>query len=57
MDDPILDESRHLISFLTFQEADMLVRKEAQQSNIAATYVKAVGDGSIAYNDHPNNIN
>ena len=29
--------------FLTLQEADMLIRKRAQQSEIAANYVKAVG--------------
>ncbi|KAG5412557.1 hypothetical protein IGI04_000124 [Brassica rapa subsp. trilocularis] len=57
MDGPILDESGHLISFLTLQEADMLVRKRAQQSDIAANYVKAVGDGSITYHEPPNNNN
>ncbi|KAL0726166.1 hypothetical protein Bca4012_022259 [Brassica carinata] len=55
MDGPILDESGHLIRFLTLQEADMLVRKRAQQSDIAANYVKAVGDGSISYHEPPNN--
>ncbi|CAH8344385.1 unnamed protein product [Eruca vesicaria subsp. sativa] len=54
MDGPILDESGHLIRFLTLQEADMLVRKRAQQSDIAANYVKAVGDGSITYHEPPN---
>ncbi|CAN8328371.1 unnamed protein product [Cochlearia groenlandica] len=57
MDGPILDESGHLIRFLTLQEADMLVRKRAQQSDIAANYVKAVGDGSMAYPEPPNNTN
>ncbi|KAF8070845.1 hypothetical protein N665_1130s0022 [Sinapis alba] len=57
MDGPILDESGHLIRFLTLQEADMLVRKRAQQSDIAANYVKAVGDGSITYHEPPNNNN
>ncbi|XP_010437198.1 PREDICTED: probable amino-acid acetyltransferase NAGS2, chloroplastic isoform X3 [Camelina sativa] len=57
MDGPILDESGHLIRFLTLQEADMLVRKRAQQSDIAANYVKAVGDGSIAYTEPLNNTN
>ncbi|CAF2133541.1 unnamed protein product [Brassica rapa] len=55
MDGPILDESGHLIRFLTLQEADMLVRKRAQQSDIAANYVKAVGDGSMAYQEPPGN--
>ncbi|XP_056857304.1 probable amino-acid acetyltransferase NAGS2, chloroplastic [Raphanus sativus] len=45
MDGPILDEGGHLIRFLTLKEADTLVRKRAQQSDIAANYVKAVGDG------------
>ncbi|CAH2061428.1 unnamed protein product [Thlaspi arvense] len=45
MDGPILDENGHLVRFLTLQEADTLVRKRAQQSEIAANYVKAVGDG------------
>ncbi|CAL9228395.1 unnamed protein product [Arabidopsis halleri] len=57
MDGPILDESGHLIRFLTLQEADMLVRKRAQQSDIAANYVKAVGDGSMTYPEPPNNTN
>ncbi|KFK30379.1 hypothetical protein AALP_AA7G253500 [Arabis alpina] len=54
MDGPILDENGHLIRFLTLQEADMLVRKRAQQSDIAANYVKAVGDGRIAHHEPPN---
>uniref|UniRef100_A0A1J3DM88 amino-acid N-acetyltransferase n=3 Tax=Noccaea caerulescens TaxID=107243 RepID=A0A1J3DM88_NOCCA len=48
MDGPILDENGHLVRFLTLQEADTLVRKRAQQSEIAANYVKAVGDGNIS---------
>ncbi|KAG7567346.1 Acetylglutamate kinase-like superfamily [Arabidopsis thaliana x Arabidopsis arenosa] len=48
MDGPILDENGHLVRFLTLQEADTLVRKRAQQSEIAANYVKAVGDGGIS---------
>ena len=55
MDGPILDESGHLIRFLTLQEADTLVRKRVQQSDIAANYVKAVGDGSMAYQEPPGN--
>lgn len=42
MDGPILDESSRLIRFLTLQDADMLVRRRAEQSEIAANYVKAV---------------
>lgn len=43
IDGPILDESGRLIRFLSLQDADMLVRKRAKQSEIAANYVKAVG--------------
>ncbi|KAJ8567355.1 hypothetical protein K7X08_019563 [Anisodus acutangulus] len=42
IDGPILDESSRLIRFLTLQDADMLVRKRAEQSETAANYVKAV---------------
>ncbi|XP_059456264.1 probable amino-acid acetyltransferase NAGS2, chloroplastic isoform X3 [Corylus avellana] len=44
IDGPILDESGRLIRFLTLQEADMLIRERAKQSEIAANYVKAVGE-------------
>ncbi|TKY55605.1 amino-acid acetyltransferase NAGS1 [Spatholobus suberectus] len=47
IDGPILDESGHLISFLTLQEADMLIRKRVEQSEIAANYVKAVDEESF----------
>ncbi|KAK6923157.1 GNAT domain [Dillenia turbinata] len=43
IDGPILDESGRLIRFLSLQDADMLIRKRAKQSEIAANYVKAVG--------------
>ncbi|KAJ4823316.1 putative amino-acid acetyltransferase nags2, chloroplastic [Turnera subulata] len=49
IDGPILDESGHLIRFLTLVEADKLVRKRAQQSEIAAHYVKAVGAGDLTF--------
>ncbi|CAH9138531.1 unnamed protein product [Cuscuta epithymum] len=42
LDGPILDESGRLIRFLTVQDADLLVRRRAYQSETAATYVKAV---------------
>ncbi|KAK4367848.1 hypothetical protein RND71_011640 [Anisodus tanguticus] len=42
IDSPIPDESSRLIRFLTLQDADMLVRKRAEQSETAANYVKAV---------------
>ncbi|KAM7263415.1 hypothetical protein ACFE04_001098 [Oxalis oulophora] len=44
IDGSILDENGRLIHFLTLQEADMLVRERAMQSEIAAHYVKAVGE-------------
>lgn len=62
IDGPILDESGRLIRFLTLQDADMLVRKRAEQSETAANYVKVVSqedfncsghndsNGSIPYN-------
>lgn len=48
MDGPILDESGHLIRFLTLQDADILIRKRAKQSETAANYVKAVNKKSTA---------
>ncbi|KAG5230716.1 amino-acid acetyltransferase [Salix suchowensis] len=36
IDGPILDENGHLIRFLTLDGADMLIRKQAKQSEIAA---------------------
>ncbi|GLT46814.1 hypothetical protein SLA2020_205440 [Shorea laevis] len=54
IDGPILDETGHLIRFLTLQEADMLIRQRAEQSEIAANYVQAVGDeelGCLRHND------
>ncbi|KAF3439069.1 hypothetical protein FNV43_RR17344 [Rhamnella rubrinervis] len=52
IDGPILDESGHLIRFLTLQEADMLIRERAKQSEIAASYVKAVGKDDLACVEH-----
>lgn len=54
IDGPILDESGRLISFLTLEDADMLVRKRAEQSETAANYVKAVSQedfNHFGYND------
>ncbi|KAK4477441.1 hypothetical protein RD792_016664 [Penstemon davidsonii] len=45
---PILDESGRLIRFLTLQDADMLIRKRAKQSETAANYVKAVDQDDFA---------
>ncbi|KAL6013028.1 putative amino-acid acetyltransferase nags1, chloroplastic [Asimina triloba] len=47
VDGPIMDESGRPIRFLTLQDADLLVRKRAAQSDIAANYVKAVGADDI----------
>lgn len=47
MDGPILDESGHLIRFLTLEDADMLIRKRAEQSETAANYVKAVNQPPV----------
>ncbi|XP_020202632.1 probable amino-acid acetyltransferase NAGS1, chloroplastic [Cajanus cajan] len=47
IDGPILDESGHLIRFLTLQEANMLIRKRVEQSETTANYVKAVDEESF----------
>ncbi|XP_062154537.1 probable amino-acid acetyltransferase NAGS2, chloroplastic isoform X2 [Alnus glutinosa] len=52
IDGPILDESGRLIRFLTLQEADMLIRERAKQSEIAANYVKAVGEEDLTSPGH-----
>ncbi|XP_022643064.1 probable amino-acid acetyltransferase NAGS2, chloroplastic isoform X2 [Vigna radiata var. radiata] len=44
IDGPILDENGRLIRFLPLQEADMLIRKRAEQSEVAANYVKVVDE-------------
>ncbi|KAK8544275.1 hypothetical protein V6N13_034637 [Hibiscus sabdariffa] len=44
IDGPILDENGRLVNFLPLQEADMLIRQRAKQSEIAAKYVKAVDE-------------
>ncbi|KAH6803373.1 N-acetyl-l-glutamate synthase 1 [Perilla frutescens var. frutescens] len=54
IDGPILDEYGRLIRFLTLQDADILIRKRAKQSETAANYVKAIDQEDIAcavYND------
>ncbi|CAN6450131.1 unnamed protein product [Victoria cruziana] len=48
MNGPIHDDHGRLIRFLTLQDADMLIRKRAEQSEIAANYVKAVGEEDVA---------
>ncbi|CAI0430683.1 unnamed protein product [Linum tenue] len=49
MDGPILDDNGHLISFLTLEEADTLIRERAKQSEVAAHYVKAVAEEDPSY--------
>lgn len=55
IDGPILDENGRLIHFLPLEEADMLIRKRAEQSEIAANYVKAVEEEGL--NPEHNNFN
>lgn len=45
IDGQILDENGRPIRFLTLDEADMLIRKRAKQSETAANYVEAVSQG------------
>ncbi|BFG35783.1 hypothetical protein CerSpe_220570 [Prunus speciosa] len=52
IDGPILDESGRLIRFLTLEEADMLIRRRAKQSEIAASYVKAVDEENLSLLGH-----
>ncbi|TYI89106.1 hypothetical protein E1A91_D03G031000v1 [Gossypium mustelinum] len=52
IDGPILDENGRLISFLPLQEADMLIRQRVKQSEIAAKYVKAVGEEDLTCIGH-----
>ncbi|ESR39344.1 putative amino-acid acetyltransferase NAGS2 [Citrus sinensis] len=56
IDGPILDESGHLIRFLTLQEADSLIRQRVKQSEIAANYVKAVAEEDITCFGHSDSI-
>ncbi|KAJ9170552.1 hypothetical protein P3X46_018652 [Hevea brasiliensis] len=56
VDGPILDESGHLIRFLAIDEADMLIRERAKQSEIAAHYVKAVGKEDFSSFEHNDSV-
>ncbi|XP_050944753.1 probable amino-acid acetyltransferase NAGS2, chloroplastic isoform X2 [Cucumis melo] len=57
IDGPILDEAGRHISFLTLQEADMLIRERAKQCEIAANYVKVVSKEDFTrYNDSNGSI-
>lgn len=42
IDGPILDDSGHLIRYLSLHDADKLIRQRAKQSEVAANYVEAV---------------
>lgn len=55
IDGPILDENGRLIRFLPLQEADMLIRKRAEQSETAANYVKAIDEEGFNSVEHNNN--
>ncbi|KAK4749442.1 hypothetical protein SAY87_026891 [Trapa incisa] len=50
IDGPILDENGHLIRFLPLQEADMLIRASAKQSEAASNYVKAINGSALGFN-------
>ncbi|POO00701.1 Acetylglutamate kinase argB [Trema orientale] len=56
IDGPILDESGRLIRFLTLQEADKLIRQRAKQSEIAASYVKAVDEDDLSCLGHNDSV-
>ncbi|KZV57022.1 hypothetical protein F511_08180 [Dorcoceras hygrometricum] len=58
IDGQILDEHGRLIRFLTLQDADMLIRERAKQSETAANYVKAVAeeDPACGVHDELNNM-
>ncbi|KAF6134264.1 hypothetical protein GIB67_010063 [Kingdonia uniflora] len=47
VDGPILDETGRLIRFMSLHDVDLLIRKRAEQSEIAANYVKAVGEDNV----------
>ncbi|KAF0908367.1 hypothetical protein E2562_025047 [Oryza meyeriana var. granulata] len=49
VDGQIFDEHGHVIHFMSLEEADMLIRKRAKQSDIAANYVKVVDEEGISH--------
>lgn len=53
VDGQILDEQGRHIRFMTLEDADLLIRNRAKQSEIAANYVKAVYEEDFSYSDHP----
>ncbi|KAI3933941.1 hypothetical protein MKW92_051543 [Papaver armeniacum] len=52
VDGPILDKCGRLERFLTLEDADMLIRERAKQSEIAANYVKAVDEEDSSCSEH-----
>ncbi|KAL4577519.1 hypothetical protein LXL04_013628 [Taraxacum kok-saghyz] len=52
IDGPILDEWGRLIRFLTLEDADMLIRRRAKQSEVAANYVKAIDEEDPVSSSH-----
>ncbi|GMI94111.1 N-acetyl-l-glutamate synthase 1 [Hibiscus trionum] len=56
IDGPILDENGCLINFLPLEEADNLIRQRAQQSEIAAKYVKAFAEEDLTCLGHNDSI-
>uniref|UniRef100_A0A0E0ALZ6 amino-acid N-acetyltransferase n=1 Tax=Oryza glumipatula TaxID=40148 RepID=A0A0E0ALZ6_9ORYZ len=49
VDGQIFDEHGRVIPFMSLEEADMLIRKRAKQSDIAANYVKVVDEEGISH--------
>ncbi|KAG8099535.1 hypothetical protein GUJ93_ZPchr0013g36423 [Zizania palustris] len=49
VDGQIFDEHGRVIHFMSLEEADLLIRKRAKQSDIAANYVKVVDEEDISH--------
>uniref|UniRef100_A0A0E0ITW8 amino-acid N-acetyltransferase n=1 Tax=Oryza nivara TaxID=4536 RepID=A0A0E0ITW8_ORYNI len=49
VDGQIFDEHGRVNRFMSIEEADMLIRTRAKQSEIAANYVEVVGEEDISY--------
>ncbi|XP_078164477.1 putative amino-acid acetyltransferase NAGS1, chloroplastic [Carex rostrata] len=56
IDGEISDENNRLIRFMTLQDADMLIRKRAEQSPTAATYVNKSSTASTGTSDLFNRV-
>ncbi|CAL5084964.1 unnamed protein product [Urochloa decumbens] len=60
VDGQIFDEHGRVIHFMSIEEADLLIRKRAKQSDIAANYVKVVdeeGINSLHKGDYKSSLN